>query len=144
MPKLDFFNTDFELSFRREPKLLLESLGERVFVLYSGEHPKGHFVSLELHPYVKDPVKSLRRWLRFLKSLPPATQRELHQAKNRVFDLGFGIAAHPQMSQIELPKDLLAEIAQWKASYVVTLYAAGPTTSPALSRTKRRQKPKAR
>lgn len=144
MVKLDFFNTDFELIFRRESKLLLESLGERVFVLYSSEHPEGHFVSLELHPYVKDPVKSLRRWFSFLKSLPLATRRELRQANSRVFDLRFGIADNPQMSQIELPRDLLTEIARWMASYVVTLYAAGSTTSPALSSTKRRQKPKVR
>lgn len=144
MPKLDFYNTDFELIFKREPKLLLKSLGERVFVLYSGEHPKGHLVSMELSPYVKDPVKSLRRWLRFLKSLPPTARRALRQAKSRVFDLGFGIADDPQMSQIELPRDLLAEIARWKASYVVTLYPAQFTASPTPSRRKPRQKPKAK
>ncbi len=144
MPKLDFLNTDFELIFKREPKLLLRSLGKQVFVLYSGEHPKGHLVSLELNPYVKDPVKSLRRWLRFVKSLPSAAQRELRRATSRVFDLGFDVADHAQMSQIELPHDLLAEIAQWRASYVVTLYPIERTTSPAPSRRKPRQKSKAK
>lgn len=122
MPKLDFLNADLELIFKREPKILLSNPGERAIVLYSGEHPEGHFVSMELSACVKDPVRSLRRWFKYLQSLPPAARREFLKATSRTFDLGFVVGADRQAIQIKLPTDLLTELARWKAGYVITPY----------------------
>jgi len=127
MPKLDFLNVDLEMIFAVEPKTLLRDLGRRVIVLYSGEHPKGHFVGLELNRYIKDPCKALRRWLRILGMLTPNAKRELRKATSRTFDFGFEVIPdNTHLVQIKLPPDLLAGLAELGAGYTISLYKAEP------------------
>jgi hypothetical protein len=124
VPKLKFCNVDLEMVFAKEPKVLLRELGRKVMVLYSGAHPKGHFVALEVSLLTKDAHQTMRRWLKLLGALSPAARREFEKASSRVFDLGFEVSTEQQPVQIELPKEQLAELAKLGASYVVTLYAA--------------------
>lgn len=126
MPKLNFCNVDLEVMFSKEPKVLLRELGRKVIVLYSGAHPKGHLVALELSSFTRDAHKTMRRWIKLLGTLSPAAQREYRKAFSRVFDLGFEVSMAEKSVQIELPKEHLAALAKLGASYVVTLYAAEP------------------
>jgi plasmid stabilization system protein ParE len=138
MPKLHFLNVDLDMLFKREPKILLRELGRRVAVLYSGPHPTGHLVVLELasSSQAKDPHKPLRKWIRLLGTLSPAAKQEFENALSRVFDLGFDVANAGRFDRIELPKELLVKLAKLGASYAVTLYAAEPDV-PAVTIRKR-------
>lgn len=59
MPKLIFLNADLDMMFDKEPKVLLRELGRKAIVLYSGEHPKGHLVAVELSSFTKDDHKTM-------------------------------------------------------------------------------------
>jgi hypothetical protein len=126
MPKLHFLNVDLDMLFKREPKVLLKELEANVVVLYSGEHPKGHLVVLELDRHLKDPHKMLHGWVKLLGSLSAGARREFDSASSRVFDVGFDVANGGRFDRIELPKELLAKLASLGASYAVTLYADEP------------------
>jgi hypothetical protein len=123
MPKLDFLNADLEMLFAREPKCLLRELGRKVIVLYSGPHPKGHLVTMELSTYVKCPHKALKKWVKLLKGLRPAAKREFKAATSRVLDLGFDIQDQGRCDRIELPAKIVNELAGLRCACVITLYA---------------------
>ena len=129
MPKLVFLNVDLDMTFTEEPKVLLHELGRKVIVLYSGEHLEGHLVALELASFAKYSHITLRRWFKLLDSLSPFARQELQKASSRVFDLGFEIVSDKKAARIELTKEHLAALAKLEASYVVTLYDAGPELS---------------
>lgn len=124
--------------FAKEPKVLLRELGRKVIVLYSGEHPKGHLVALELSSFTKDAHKTMRRWIKILGTLSPSARREFQKAASRVFDLGFDVSIEKKSVQIELPREHMEELAKLGASYVVTLYAAEPP--PPVVKTRKRSR----
>lgn len=124
MPKLHFLNVDLDMLFKKKPKILLRELGRRVAVLYSGEHPKGHLVALELSSHETNAHKTLRKWIRLLGRLSPESKQEFNNALSRVFDLGFDVADGGRSDRIELPKELLEKLATLGASHAITLYAA--------------------
>ena len=129
MPKLEFLNVDLDMLFKREPKILLEELKGKVAVLYSGQHPKGHFVALELNSYVKDPHKALQKWIKLFGTLTPPARRELRRATSRVLDAGFDVSTQGRADRIELPETLVMEFAKLGCAYAITLYAEDPDES---------------
>lgn len=141
MPELDFRNVDLEMMFAKAPEKLLRELGRKVFVLYSGPHPKGHLVALELSQSARtknDPIRLMRGWFKLLRTLSPAARRELSGASSRVFDLGFDVREAKATGRIELPDELAGELAKLRASYVITLYAAEADSSATKPRKQRR------
>jgi hypothetical protein len=134
MPKLHFLNVDLDMLFKKEPKILLRELGRRVAVLYSETHPKGHLVVLELSPYEKNPHKTLRKWIRLLGKLSPSSKREFDKALSRVFDFGFDVVNAGRPDRIELPRELLANLASLGVGHAVTLYTAEPKVPKATVR----------
>jgi hypothetical protein len=139
MPKLDFLNADLELIYDEEPRRLLRELKRKVIVLYSGDHPRGHLVALELNCYFNAPLKMMNRWVKLLNSLSVPARRELRAARSMVFDLGFDVDNGQRHDRVELPAPMLSAIAKLGAGYIVSLYNAEPKATSALVSPKRRK-----
>lgn len=143
MPKLQFLNVDLDLQFVEEPKLFLQELGRKVVVLHSEQQSGGWFACLELNRTFPTAQKTIRHWLKVLDALSPKAKRQFLSSIQSTFNLGFDVDTDGHWSEIALPTELLGALAQWRSSYVITLYqaeappAVGSKTHPSKPRLSR-------
>ncbi len=130
MPALDYLNVDLELLFEAEPLPLIRELKRKVVVLFSGPTPQGYPVTMELVglQHRVDSIRALKRWINVLTALKPESRRIFDGAASRVLDAGFkvGKSASHMPAVIEVPGPVLANLAELKIAYVVTLYPSEP------------------
>jgi hypothetical protein len=129
--KARFLNVDLDIESRSPLDPIVEALGERVDVLYSGPMRRRRFLCLELALFHnKGPDLKILAFCALIEQLPQAARRLWNSASRKEFNIGYDWRSSGHYSQCVLRPDTLRRISDVGASLVVTFYRHDPDLPP--------------
>jgi hypothetical protein len=116
---------DLDIKSNKNLQPLLNALNSRVFQLHSGRMGRQHWVRLELSRQPKTPDEAIRRFCRWVETLPPAAKKVWNDASHREFDIGIQAGGTPAAEWL-LDQLTLKRVAMVGGQIKVTVYCAEP------------------
>jgi hypothetical protein len=87
---MQFLNVDLEIRSAQSLQLLLDSLGDAVFVLHSDSTPDQSFASLELADNRDTNAdRTITQFCDLIQALPDAARQLWDTANTKIFDVGY-------------------------------------------------------
>ena len=134
--KPKFINIDLEISTDSKPKHIISSMGQDVFVLYSGPRENHKcLTAIEIaFPRKSSPIQidkvgpstpellTIRCFTELLDKLSLAAQNEWNAAKQKVFDIGYDAEPEAKVIDIDIDPRIAPLIEKYGATMRVTVY----------------------
>jgi hypothetical protein len=118
-----FRNVDLDIESTQDLSPLEIELGERVFVLISGEVSSGRFwLHMEAARHYKNPGDTICALCSVLEKLSAKGSRVWHSARKKQFDIGFDAGPFQIASQFSLSNNTLNRLSKLGATLGVTFY----------------------
>lgn len=118
-----YLNLDVELESEYEISLLLDHLGEEVFILSNEQVDSIFYTSFEPKYFETDtPELHAQHILGLLENLPETLRKMWAGCRTKIFDFGFDCGVSPRPFFTDLSPETLQGIAEIGATVRITLY----------------------
>ena len=118
-----FLNVDLDIFSKRDLQPLLDALGEKATVLYSGCVKRTYRAHIELAKVTKTADATIRDFCDLIEALRKAERNLWNQAKQRDFNIGVQAGMSPRSCEFVLPVETLKSAHNLGARIVFTVYA---------------------
>lgn len=119
-----FLNVDLEIFSKRDLQPLMNSLGEKVLILYSAREGRTYRAHLELAGTRRTPDATIRAFCALIERLPKAAHYSWNQAKRRDFNIGVEVGTSlRQPHEFALLTETLKAVHRLGARIAFTVYA---------------------